>query len=222
MADTAPQPEAVEKSEKVLKREEEKRRKKAEKEAKEAAKKEKAAGPQAGPVTVKVIANPPIDLEPCPGTRDFYPEDMRLREWLFGHFNAVAQLCGFQSYDAPVLEMQEEHSVSKRCAVSGEVAAASLIKLRVNSAQQELYKRKAGEEITQQMYAFNDKSEPPREVTLRPEMTPSLARMVLQRSKAHNLPLKWSSIPQCWRYETTTRGRKREHYQWNMDIIGCR
>eukprot|EP00959_Pyramimonas_sp_CCMP1952_P282526 5905274-Pyramimonas_sp.AAC.1 len=92
MADTAPQPEAVEKSEKVLKREEEKRRKKAEKEAKEAAKKEKAAGPQAGPVTVKVIANPPIDLEPCPGTRDFYPEDMRLREWLFGHFNAVAQL----------------------------------------------------------------------------------------------------------------------------------
>jgi histidyl-tRNA synthetase len=88
--------------------------------------------------------------------------------------------------------------------------------------QQELYKRKAGEEITQQMYAFNDKSEPPREVTLRPEMTPSLARMVLKQGPTLNLPLKWSSIPQCWRYETTTRGRKREHYQWNMDIVGCR
>jgi|AntRauMFilla1563_2_1112583.scaffolds.fasta_scaffold54737_1 histidyl-tRNA synthetase len=96
----------VEKSEKVLKREEEKRRKKAEKEAKEAAKKEKAAAPSAGPVTIKLVANPPIDLDPCPGTRDFYPEDMRLREWLFGHFNAVAELCGFQNYDAPVLEMQ--------------------------------------------------------------------------------------------------------------------
>jgi histidyl-tRNA synthetase len=94
-----------------------------------------------------------------------------LREWLFGHFNEVARLCGFQNYDAPVLEMQE------------------------------LYKRKAGEEITQQMYAFNDKSEPPREVTLRPEMTPSLARMVLARAHSHNLPLKWSSIPQCWRYD---------------------
>ena len=59
-----------------------------------------------------------------------------------------------------------------------------------------MYKRKAGEEITQQMYAFNDKSDPPHEVTLRPEMTPSLARMVLARAQSHSLPLKWSSIPQ--------------------------
>jgi len=85
--------------------------------------------------------------------------------------------------------------------------------------RQELYKRKAGEEITQQMYCFVDKEDV--EVTLRPEMTPSLARMVLGKAQSVMLPLKWFSIPQCWRFETTQRGRKREHYQWNMDIIGC-
>eukprot|EP00958_Prasinococcus_capsulatus_P023775 scaffold3605_cov430-Prasinococcus_capsulatus_cf.AAC.8 len=76
----------------------------------------------------------------------------------------------------------------------------------------------AGEEITEQMYAFVDKGE--NRVTLRPEMTPSLARMVLAKGRSLLLPVKWFSIPQCWRYENTTRGRKREHYQWNMDIIG--
>ena len=63
-------------------------------------------------------------------------------------------------------------------------------------------------------------------VTLRPEMTPSLARMVLSLMRAETgviaavLPLKWFAIPQCWRFETTQRGRKREHYQWNMDMVG--
>ena len=114
---------------------------------------------------------------------------MRLQRWLFDHFRNVGNSCGFEEYDAPVLERQE------------------------------LYKRKAGEEITQQMYSFVDKEDV--EVTLRPEMTPSLARMVLGLGHSAMLPLKWFSIPQCWRFETTQRGRKREHYQWNMDIIGC-
>ena len=88
----------------------------------------------------------------------------------------------------------------------------------------ELYERKAGEEISQQMYCFTDKEGA--RVTLRPEMTPSLARMVLNLTNLATgevraaLPLKWFSIPQCWRFETTQRGRKREHYQWNMDIVG--
>jgi len=69
------------------------------------------------------------------------------------------------------------------------------------------------------MYCFTDKEGV--EVTLRPEMTPSLARMVLGRAQSAMLPLKWFSVPQCWRFETTQRGRKREHYQWNMDIVGC-
>lgn len=57
-------------------------------------------------------------------------------------------------------------------------------------------------------------------MTLRPEMTPSLARMVMAKKGGLNLPLKWYSIPQCWRYERMTRGRRREHYQWNLDVWG--
>ena len=129
-----------------------------------------------------------MDLAPPRGTRDFFPEDLRLQHWLFGHFREVARLYAFAEYDAPVVESAE------------------------------LYTRKAGEEIVQQLYAFEDKSG--RKLALRPEMTPSLARMVLQRGKSLALPIKWFSIPQCWRYERMTRGRRREHYQWNLDIFG--
>ena len=82
----------------------------------------------------------------------------------------------------------------------------------------ELLTRKAGEEIVNQIYAFKDKSG--RDLALRPEMTPSLARMVASRQSALSFPLRWATIAQCFRYERTTRGRKREHYQWNLDIIG--
>ena len=122
------------------------------------------------------------------GTRDFYPEDMRLRNWLFDNFIAASLLHGFEEYDAPVLEHEE------------------------------LYTRKQGEEITKQLYNFQDKGE--RKVSLRPEMTPSLARMVMSRAGSLPMPIKWFSIPQCWRYERTQRGRGREHYQWNVDIWG--
>ena len=122
------------------------------------------------------------------GTRDFYPEDMRLRNWLFDNFIAASLLHGFEEYDAPVLEHEE------------------------------LYTRKQGEEITQQLYNFQDKGD--RKVALRPEMTPSLARMVMARAGSLPMPIKWFSIPQCWRYERTQRGRGREHYQWNVDIWG--
>ena len=127
-------------------------------------------------------------FKPPRGTRDFYPEEMRIRNWLFDNFKAAAKTFGFEEYDAPILETEE------------------------------LYTRKQGEEITQQLYNFEDKGE--RKVTLRPEMTPSLARMVLAKANTLPLPLKWYSIPQCWRYERMQRGRLREHYQWNMDIWG--
>ena len=122
------------------------------------------------------------------GTRDFYPEDMRIRNWLFDNFRAAARSHGFEEYDSPVLEHEE------------------------------LYTRKQGEEITQQLYNFEEKGG--RRVALRPEMTPSLARMVMARAGAMPTPIKWFSIPQCWRYERTQRGRGREHYQWNVDIWG--
>ncbi|CAH0364078.1 unnamed protein product [Pelagomonas calceolata] len=136
----------------------------------------------------------PFWLDPPSGTRDFEPAEMKVRNWLFDHMRQTAKEFGFKEYDAPVLEHVE------------------------------LYERKAGEEISQQMYCFTDKEGA--RVTLRPEMTPSLARMVLNLTNLATgevraaLPLKWFSIPQCWRFETTQRGRKREHYQWNMDIVG--
>ena len=141
-------------------------------------------------------ASRPFWLDPPSGTRDFEPGDMRVRTWLFGAMRETALEFGFKEYDAPVLEHVE------------------------------LYERKAGEEISSQMYNFVDKEGA--RVTLRPEMTPSLARMVLNLTNLATgevratLPLKWFSIPQCWRFETTQRGRKREHYQWNMDIVGER
>ena len=82
----------------------------------------------------------------------------------------------------------------------------------------ELFTAKSGEEIERQLYAFSDKGD--RRVALRPEMTPSIARMVMARAGGLRLPIRWYSIPQCWRYERMTRGRRREHYQWNLDIIG--
>jgi len=83
---------------------------------------------------------------------------------------------------------------------------------------EELLIRKGGEDIVRQIYAFEDKSG--RRLALRPEMTPSLARLVLTRQNTLSFPLKWFSIPQCFRYERMTKGRKREHYQLNLDIIG--
>jgi histidyl-tRNA synthetase len=121
------------------------------------------------------------------GTRDFYPEDLRLRSWLFGHFREVAREFGYEEVDAPVLEHAE------------------------------LFIRKAGEEIVDQLYHFTLHE---RHLALRPELTPSLARMVMARQGSLPFPLRWFSIPQCWRYERMTRGRRREHYQWNMDLWG--
>lgn len=129
-----------------------------------------------------------IDLQPVKGTRDMYPEDMRVRTWLFGQWREVAHSFGFEEYDACVLEHAE------------------------------LYIRKAGDEITKQLYEFRDKGD--RHVALRPELTPSFARMVMAKGASLQLPARWFSLPQCFRYEDTQKGRKREHYQWNMDIVG--
>ena len=82
----------------------------------------------------------------------------------------------------------------------------------------ELLARKAGEEVGEQIYHFRDKSD--RHIALRAEMTPTLARMVAQRQGSLAFPIKWTTVAQCFRYERMTKGRKREHYQWNCDIIG--
>src|SRR6476620_7341396 len=82
----------------------------------------------------------------------------------------------------------------------------------------ELYTRKSGDEIVGQLYNFTDKGA--RQVALRPEMTPTLARMVSARANSLRKPVRWFSIPQLFRYERQQRGRLREHFQLNMDIIG--
>jgi histidyl-tRNA synthetase len=120
--------------------------------------------------------------------RDFYPEDMALRNAIFEAWTAAARRYGFDQYDACVVESLD------------------------------LLKRKGGEEIVDQIYTFKDKSD--RDLALRAEMTPTLARMIVARQNELAFPLKWFTIAQCFRYERMTRGRKREHYQWNLDIIG--
>ncbi|MAE93839.1 MAG: histidine--tRNA ligase [Deltaproteobacteria bacterium] len=128
-----------------------------------------------------------LNTQPPRGTRDFYPEDLRVRQWLFAHWREVARRFGFEEVDAPIVEHAE------------------------------LYMRKAGEEIVDQLYHFELHD---RHLALRSEFTPSLARMVMARQGALRWPIRWFGIPQCWRYERMTRGRRREHYQWNMDIWG--
>ena len=82
----------------------------------------------------------------------------------------------------------------------------------------DLFTKKSGQEIVGQLYNFKDKGD--REVALRPEMTPTLARLVTARHRDFKKPLKWFSIPQVYRYERPQKGRGREHYQFNCDIIG--
>ena len=123
-----------------------------------------------------------------PGFRDFYPDDLALRNYIFSTWRSVATRYGFEEYDGPPLEPLE------------------------------LYTQKSGEEIAAQLYAFRDKGD--REVALRPEMTPTLARMVGARAQALRKPIRWFSIPQLFRYERQQKGRLREHFQLNMDLIG--
>ncbi len=131
-----------------------------------------------------------MQLEPPRGMRDFYPEDLPLRERIFAAWTAAASLHGFLRYEAPVVENFD------------------------------LLARKAGEEVSRQIYHFKDKSD--RDLALRPEVTPSLVRMIAARQQDVLFPAKWWTIGQCFRYERMTRGRKREHFQWNLDIIGER
>src|SRR5215210_3788511 len=82
----------------------------------------------------------------------------------------------------------------------------------------ELFTRKSGEEIVGQLYNFTDKGD--RDVALRPEMTPTFARMVAARANALRKPVRWFSVPQLFRYERQQKGRLREHFQLNADIVG--
>ncbi len=130
-----------------------------------------------------------LNKQPYRGTRDFFPKDKRVRDYLFGVMTKTAESFGYESYDGPLLE------------------------------EVELYKAKSGEElINEQIYSFTDRGE--RFVAIRPEMTPTLARMVAQIHRESSKPLRWFSIPNLMRYEKPQRGRVREHWQLNCDVFG--
>lgn len=133
-----------------------------------------------------------LSTDPYKGVRDFYPEDMAVQRYIFDVWSRTAESFGFQRYDASVLEPAE------------------------------LYKSKGAENeelVNEQTYTFFDRGE--REVTLRPEMTPTVARMIAGRSKELAFPVRWYSIPNLFRYERAQRGRVREHWQLNCDIFGA-
>src|SRR5947207_6744173 len=127
-------------------------------------------------------------MQALPGFRDFLPNDCAVRNYIFARWREVARRYGFVEWDGPVLEPTE------------------------------LYKKKSGAEIVDQLFNFTDKGE--REVALRPELTPTLARVVAAHEREFKKPLKWFSIGQFFRYEKQQRGRLREHYQLNCDIVG--
>ncbi|OQY95191.1 MAG: histidine--tRNA ligase [Anaerolineae bacterium UTCFX2] len=123
------------------------------------------------------------------GTRDYYPEEMGLRNLLYSTARAVSESFGYQEWDSPFLETLD------------------------------LYAAKSGEELVkEQAFVFPDRGGDL--ITLRPELTPSLARMVAQRQRQLVYPLRWWSWGPCWRYERPQKGRTREFFQWNVDLIG--
>lgn len=134
-----------------------------------------------------------LPTEPYKGVRDFYPEDFAVQKYLFDTWRSVVQKVGYVEYEASILEPSD------------------------------LYKAKGAENeemVNDQTYTFLDRGE--REVTLRPEMTPTVARMVAGRRRELGYPLRYFSIPNCFRYERMQRGRLREFWQLNVDIFGSR
>ncbi|MBE6702056.1 MAG: histidine--tRNA ligase [Ruminococcaceae bacterium] len=131
-----------------------------------------------------------LSVTPYKGTRDFYPRDMKLRNWFFGKIRRTLENACFDEYDGPMLESLD------------------------------LYAAKSGEELAkEQTYNFTDRGG--RDLAIRPEMTPTVARMVAGKMGELNYPLKWFCISNMYRYERPQRGRLREFWQLNVDIFGC-
>lgn len=122
------------------------------------------------------------------GTRDFYPADMAIRNWVMDAWRRVSLRNGFEEYDGPIFE------------------------------ELDLYRAKSGEGIVAELFHFRDRGD--RELAIRPEMTPTLARMISAKAQSLPRPIKWFSVPRLCRAERPQRGRLREFFQWNVDIVG--
>ena len=128
-------------------------------------------------------------IQTVKGTREFYPEQMSLRNYLYEKVRGASQSFGYQEYDGPFLEPID------------------------------LYGAKSGEElVNKQSFTFEDRGGDL--VTLRPELTPSLARMIAAKQNELTYPVRWWSFGPFWRYESPQKGRSREFFQWNIDMLG--
>src|SRR4030042_2755095 len=130
-----------------------------------------------------------LKFQPVKGTRDFYPNQMVFRNFLFAKMREVSKRFGYEEYEGPILEPLE------------------------------LYAAKAGEELVkEQTFVLKDRGGD--KLALRPEMTPTLARMVAQKQNELPKPIRWFTIGPRFRYEQPQKGRFREFYQWDVDLIG--
>jgi histidyl-tRNA synthetase len=128
-------------------------------------------------------------IQSVKGARDFYPEDLAFRRWLYERIRQVSESFGYQEFDGPFLERLE------------------------------LYEAKSSEELVkEQSFVFPDRGG--EMIALRPELTLSLARMVASRAAALPRPIRWWSFGPFWRYERPQKGRSREFFQWNIDLLG--
>lgn len=128
-------------------------------------------------------------IQSVKGTREFYPEEMAQRNFIYEKARQASQTFGYQEWDAPFLETID------------------------------LYAAKSGEELVkEQSFVFPDRGGDL--ITLRPELTPSLARMIAQKQGELAFPVRWWSFGPFWRYERPQRGRSREFFQWNVDMLG--
>lgn len=131
-----------------------------------------------------------LSTKPYKGSRDFFPPEMRSRDWAFSVLSNTVESFGFEKIDAPILEPIE------------------------------IYLAKTSQEIVeQQMYSFTDRGD--RQVAMRPEMTPTVSRMVAAQLRETPRPIRWYSLPNLWRYERPGKGRLREHWQLNCDVFGA-
>jgi len=129
-----------------------------------------------------------MKIPPVKGTRDFYPPDMAIRNFIVDGWKKVSLRNGFEEYDGPIFEYLK------------------------------MYQIKSGDEIVEQLFSLTDRGG--RELALRPEITPTLARMVNQQINSLPKPIKWFFVPRLLRAERPQKGRLREFFQWNIDIIG--
>jgi len=130
-----------------------------------------------------------MKIPPVKGTRDFYPPEMAVRNFIIDGWKAASLRNGFEEYDGPIFEYLK------------------------------MYQVKSGDEIVEQLFSLTDRGG--RDLAIRPEITPTLARMVNQQINSLARPIKWFSVPRLCRAERPQKGRLREFFQWNIDIIGA-